>query len=72
MISVLSNDDSMTIPVPIMEYKALVSAATVVNIIKGLILDDSSSSAIELSRKIMAVIRSGEAMYAVEIKEDND
>lgn len=72
MIGILQNDDTMTIPIPIMEYKALVSSATVVNIIKGLILDDSSSSAIDLSRKIMAVIRSGEAMYAVTIKEDND
>lgn len=72
MIGILQNDDIMTIPIPIMEYKALVSSATVVNIIKGLILDDSSSSAIDLSRKIMAVIRSWEAMYAVTIKEDND
>lgn len=72
MISVLPKDDIMTIPVPITEYKALLSAATRIDVIKALVLDDSSNYVSDLKRKIMAVIRSGEVMYAVDIKEDSN
>ena len=72
MIGILQNDDIMTIPIPITEYKALLSAATRIDVIKALVLDDSSNYVSDLKRKIMAVIRSGEVMYAVDIKEDSN
>lgn len=72
MITVLPKDDPITIPIDINEYKALLSAATRIDVIKALVLDDSSNYVSDLKRKIMAVIRSGEVMYAVDIKEDSN